>query len=64
MTLSDKRDFMLNVFKTQFTGIPEDLKELKARQCLAFSIKLQKTVFSELTPQELKQLTKELENEK
>jgi hypothetical protein len=61
MQLSEKRDLMINVFKNQFAGIPEDLRELKAKKCLAFAIKLQTTIFQELTKEELDQLTKELE---
>ena len=68
MQLSEKRDLMINVFKNQFAGIPEDLRELKAKKCLAFAIKLQTTIFQELTKEEseifVEKITTQIENNK
>lgn len=61
ITTENKRDLMLNAFKTQFTGMPEELKELKAKNCLAFAIQLHLSMLSELSKEELEQIKKEVE---
>lgn len=54
MDYLDKKQLMVDTFKTQFSGIPEELRELKAEKCLAFAVQLHLTLLSELSPSELK----------
>lgn len=52
---------MVNTFKTQFSNMPEELKEHKAKQCLAFAIKMHLTMLSQMSREELDELSKGVE---
>ncbi len=56
INLQDKKQLMLNTFKSQFSQMPEDLKEVKAKNCLELAIKMHKAILKTLTEKELKEI--------
>jgi hypothetical protein len=60
ITITDKKSLMVNTFKTQFSNMPEDLKELKAKNCLSLALKMHKAYLKYLSEDELKKLENEL----
>jgi len=61
ITTENKKDLMINTFKTQFSGMPEELKELKAKKCLAFTLDMHLSLLSQMKREELETIKKELD---
>jgi hypothetical protein len=60
MTPNETKDLLIGTFKTQFTNMPEDLRELKATTCLSFAIRIHKSILKNMSDEQLKQLENEL----